>query len=141
MVRVVSATSRAPASRCTTAASSRTNGLRRSRSVRSVGCGPIPVGERRVELGEAAVLPVGIDSGTFAPFREQPFREVQALLHLAYLQPQLVHLGVEAVDRVEYVDLGFGLAATDAPPQVLGPYRERHCEPRVGGGVHRLGRR
>ena len=64
-------------------------------------------------------------SARFRSLRQQPFGEVQPLLRVAQLLPQLAHLGFE---RFEPAHLGFEpfepsleLAPAGTPPQALGP--------------------
>src|SRR5439155_23744563 len=75
-------------------------------------------------------------SAPLRSLRQQPFGEVQALLRLAQLLPQLAHLGFERFERCEP---GLELAPAATRPQALGPQPERPGERHVNRGMPRLG--
>jgi len=82
---------------------------------------------------EVSRLVPGLHSSRFLSLRQQPFGEIQALLRLAQLPPQVVHLGFE------HFEPSLVLASAGALPQALGPYPERQREPRVNRGMPGFG--
>src|SRR5207248_11407807 len=81
--------------------------------------------------GEALALRA--HSARFRSLRQQPFGEVQALLRLAPLLPQLAHLGFEGFEpSLETAPAGtLELAPARTRPQALGEKSEPQRQPRL----------
>src|SRR5438874_2859751 len=101
-------------------------------ATRAARCGGAALqgGGRELD-GEALALRA--HSARFRSLRQQPFGEVQALLRLAQLLPQLAHLGFEGFEpSLEIAPAGtLELAPARTRPQALGQKSERQREPRV----------
>src|SRR5436305_440303 len=66
-------------------------------------------------------LRLGVRSTPFRALGQQPFGEVEALLHLAHLLPQPVHIGLKGRERFRRVERRCEVAPAEALPQALGP--------------------
>src|SRR5438874_2828446 len=110
-------------------------------ATRAARCGGAALqgGGRELD-GEALALRA--HSVGFWSLRQQPFGEVQALLRLAQLLPQLAHLGFERFEPSLELAPGrtLELAPAGTLPQALGPQPEHNRERRVTRGMPRLRR-
>src|SRR5882672_799051 len=110
-----------------------------------------PWRQRRSGLSEWVWLPVAASlriltlrthAARFGSLRQHAFGEIESLLRLGQLLPQLEHVGLERLDRLERVNrVGprLDLAPTGTLTQPAGPPREPEREHYVDRGMRQLG--
>src|SRR5713101_665841 len=94
---------------------------------------------RRISL---RILTLRTHAARFGSLRQHAFGEIESLLRLRQLPPQLEHVGLERLDRLERVDR-VGPRLDLAPPGTLaqpaGPRREPEREHHMDRGMRQLG--